>query len=531
MNMKRRVIGLLGIASTVSILGIFDAKEGYSEALLGRLAFFRSGTAWAQDSVELSATEVYQKVIDSVVEIRTPTRTGSGFVFNSDGLILTNAHVIDGSPNVVTVVFADGRQMPADVIGFHDGNLDLAALRIYSSEDLPDLTFSEPESLREGEQVYAVGSPFSIGISITAGLVSRIDRDNSIIQTDAPINPGNSGGPLVNSRGEVVGVNTRIHDVGIGANVGIGYAIAANEVKAFAVAAEEGQVVATRSTSTSAPPEVLTVDGRQNLGLLDESSRLSPIGAYFNMYVFEGAAGQEISIGMSSQELDPFLEIYLSVGPDSNGNYDYQFLAQHDDISQADLSAQLSLVLPENSEYLVIARSFAKETGSYMIGAASGLVSGEDKASEDVRFFCGEALDPVSQENLPTTLAYIPGRQGKISIIYWKSQYFEQFGLTNQQRCIQASSRFQKAYDEGRLGYLRTDILDDQPVVCAVRAQGESCGNNYLFELKPNNNPDLVLEQLAGIITGDTTSPVYQSPSEEYIDMQELLWSKPLEAE
>ncbi|TVQ35563.1 MAG: Do family serine endopeptidase [Geminicoccaceae bacterium] len=159
---------------------------------------------------------------------------GSGFVIDQSGIIVTNAHVI-ADADEVRVVLADGRRLEATVIG-SDAATDLAVLQVEADAPLPTIALGDSDALRVGEPVMAMGNPFGLGGTVTAGIVSARGRTigasafDDFIQTDAPINPGNSGGPLVNAAGEVVGVNTAIFSPS-GGNVGIGFAIPANLVQ------------------------------------------------------------------------------------------------------------------------------------------------------------------------------------------------------------------------------------------------------------------------------------------------------------
>ncbi|MDP2689460.1 MAG: DegQ family serine endoprotease [Deltaproteobacteria bacterium] len=169
---------------------------------------------------------------------------GSGFVINREGYILTNFHVIENATEIIVTLSADKKDYKAEVIG-QDQKLDIALIKIAADGDLPVAAIGDSDGLRIGEWVLAIGNPFGLGGSVTAGIVSQKGRvigagpyDN-FIQTDASINPGNSGGPLFNMRGEVVGINTAI----IAGGQGIGFATPINMVKeVLTQLKEEGKV-------------------------------------------------------------------------------------------------------------------------------------------------------------------------------------------------------------------------------------------------------------------------------------------------
>ena len=156
-----------------------------------------------------------------------PQAVGSGFVIGSDGHVLTNAHVVDGADEV-TVRLSDKREFKAKVLGT-DKRTDIALLKI-EAKDLPKVTIGDPEKLKVGEWVVAIGKPFGLENTMTAGIVSAKGRDlpqeNLVpfIQTDVAINPGNSGGPLFNMKGEVVGINSLIYSR-TGGYMGLAFAI------------------------------------------------------------------------------------------------------------------------------------------------------------------------------------------------------------------------------------------------------------------------------------------------------------------
>jgi len=162
---------------------------------------------------------------------------GSGFVTSTDGYILTNNHVVDDA-NQIKIKLADGKEYDAKVVG-RDPKTDLALLKAEGASGLHALQLGDSDSLKVGSWVVAIGSPFGLEQTVTAGIVSAKGRvigsgpyDN-FIQTDASINPGNSGGPLLNMAGEVVGINTAIFSQS-GGNVGIGFAIPVNMAKEIA---------------------------------------------------------------------------------------------------------------------------------------------------------------------------------------------------------------------------------------------------------------------------------------------------------
>ena len=170
------------------------------------------------DAYSKAVVEAVQRAGPSVVHVKARSGqrggSGSGFVISPDGFVMTNHHVVQGASRL-TVQTSDGRETSADVVG-NDPDTDLAVLRI-NLPDLRHIRFAESGNVRVGQIAIAIGNPLGFDHSVTAGIVSALGRTfpsqtgrliDNVIQTDAPLNPGNSGGPLVNTAGEVIGVNT-----------------------------------------------------------------------------------------------------------------------------------------------------------------------------------------------------------------------------------------------------------------------------------------------------------------------------------
>jgi serine protease Do len=160
---------------------------------------------------------------------------GSGFIIDGDGSIVTNNHVVENAQKIVVKLLADDQEYEAKVVG-RDPKTDIAVIKINAKTPLPTATLGDSDRLEVGEWVVAIGNPFGLDSTVTSGIVSAKGRHigqgpyDNFIQTDASINPGNSGGPLINLRGEVIGINTAIFSR-TGGNMGIGFAIPINLAK------------------------------------------------------------------------------------------------------------------------------------------------------------------------------------------------------------------------------------------------------------------------------------------------------------
>jgi S1-C subfamily serine protease len=181
-------------------------------------------------------TEKVQSPFSPFPQQQQATATGSGFVIDTDGHVLTNNHVVDGASKI-TVKVGDGDTVDATVVGT-DPSSDVALLKLSGdTSDLHPLQLGDSSKLEVGDPVVAIGNPFGLDRTVTSGIVSALQREISapngfsisdVIQTDAPINPGNSGGPLIDASGRVVGINSQIETGGGQGSVGIGFAVPSN---------------------------------------------------------------------------------------------------------------------------------------------------------------------------------------------------------------------------------------------------------------------------------------------------------------
>jgi S1-C subfamily serine protease len=201
------------------------------------------------------AGAIYAQASPAVVSVRTNEGSGTGFLIDRDGTLVTNAHVVGSESRVIVRFGPDGDSLDADVLGV-DASSDLAVLSI-AREAIPKgakpLGFADSRTVRVGDTAIAIGNPFGLDRTATEGIVSGLGREiqapngfsiDQVIQTDAPINPGNSGGPLLDDAGRVIGVNSQIATSGGSqGNVGIGFAVPSNTVREVVPKLKRGQTI------------------------------------------------------------------------------------------------------------------------------------------------------------------------------------------------------------------------------------------------------------------------------------------------
>ncbi|WP_460845957.1 S1C family serine protease [Phytohabitans suffuscus] len=256
---RRGVTSVLFIAVFSALLaGALGGSLGYALAVRGGVG---GGTILGGDPGEAPAVAqrppdslagVAERVAPSVVTVRAATRggssIGSGFVATADGYVITNDHVVEGASGGATVVFNDGSTASGSIVG-HDAESDIAVIKV-SRPNLVPVEFGDSEAIAVGDPVLAFGSPLALANTVTAGIVSALDRTiqsgepggqvryYAAIQTDAAVNQGNSGGPLVDGGGRVVGVNSVIKSLAAdeqqAGNIGLAFAIPINQAKRVA---------------------------------------------------------------------------------------------------------------------------------------------------------------------------------------------------------------------------------------------------------------------------------------------------------
>jgi S1-C subfamily serine protease len=223
--------------------------EGSARGLTARDIYKRDAPGVAYIRAEI--VQQTQSPFDLGPQAQRGTATGSGFVINKDGDILTTAHVVEGASKI-TVSFGHKDAVPAQVIG-RDVSNDLALVRVDpKATKLQPLTLGDARSVQVGDPTIAIGNPFGLDRTLTTGVVSALQRQiqapngftiNNVIQTDAAINPGNSGGPLLDAAGRVIGINSQIATGGNGdGNVGIGFAVPIDTAKKILPQLEKGNV-------------------------------------------------------------------------------------------------------------------------------------------------------------------------------------------------------------------------------------------------------------------------------------------------
>jgi len=336
----------------LSLSGILIAGGAIGAIAIHEIAFTNPNLPQANRALAQSNggwEDVVSQVSPAVVSIETDISSGSGAIISSEGLVLTNAHVVKDVKEV-TVILKDKTRLTAKVIAWggtrKDGkDIDLALLQIQGQPNLPTIRLGSIGSVRVGQEVIAIGSPLSYPDTVTKGIVSRLDSEKGIIQTDAQLNHGNSGGPLLNSQGELIGINTGgrtdadVH--------GINFAISVDRVQYFLAhrelyPPERAQV---RCLGSQSPQQIIPNGAAVNGRLSSNDNILSSDQSFCNLYTFTAKAGHWIAISIASVEFHPSLLLLNPNGRQltwGSGN------ANDDRINQE---------IPQDGTYTIIANS------------------------------------------------------------------------------------------------------------------------------------------------------------------------------
>jgi putative serine protease PepD len=251
----------------LAVTGNLDAQETVGNDAPPAVA--SAGGVSSKDRGDVG--RIFAATSPGVVSIRAGQAGGTGFLVDKDGTIVTNAHVVAGNDEVQVQFDAGPGTVSARVMGA-DASSDLAVLKVDAGavSKVRPLALADSRSVQVGDLAVAIGSPFGLEQTATAGIVSATGREiqapdgfsiDEVIQTDAPINPGNSGGPLLDARGRVIGVNSQIRGSSSGGNVGIGFAVPANAVREVLPALKRGQAVRHPYIGVSTSPASTTGSG------------------------------------------------------------------------------------------------------------------------------------------------------------------------------------------------------------------------------------------------------------------------------
>ena len=243
-NFLYLVMGALSVAIVAGVLaasGVFDRSDATAQSPSATATPSASSAA-----VPTDVSDIYRRVSPGVVYIASTTSqgqaSGSGWVYSSDGTIVTNDHVVEGAGKVSVRFTENGDPIDAQVVGT-DPSTDIAVLKIDPSQvegGVKPLQLADSKQIEPGQPAIAIGSPFGLQGTVTSGIVSALGREiqapngftiSGVIQTDAAINPGNSGGPLLDDGGRVIGINSQIATNGSDSNSGVGFAVPIDTVK------------------------------------------------------------------------------------------------------------------------------------------------------------------------------------------------------------------------------------------------------------------------------------------------------------
>lgn len=379
----------LTVATAPSCLARFGStallilQAGIGTAIISEIAASSPGYRFSQiaqaNTPKDPAQQVYDKAHPAVVYIEGKAKggryTGSGVIIEADGLILTNAHVIEDT-EAIEVMLSNGKTYPAEIVAMgSSGCTDLALLKIKPNGQLPTIQFATVNTAQRGQRAYAVGYPRGIiPSSITQGIISNLYPERGEIQTDASLNPGNSGGALLNAAGELIGINTYTRRDSQSMNFALSVEAASAFIQSYqqrVSSAVGAQVKFSNQTDTKA--QSISLQNQAITATLQKADHLHCANddyvGYSDLYTFEGQAGQPYMLMMSSPEFES--ELVLE---DEQGHV----VAESQPIG--DRAVQLMGKLPQTGTYTVIARAKGgNEEGDYQIRTFSPILVRQDR--------------------------------------------------------------------------------------------------------------------------------------------------------
>jgi hypothetical protein len=371
------------------------------------------------DSEEQANIRVYQLASPAVVSIRTESGNGSGTIIDPKGLVLTSGHVVRGA-NKITVSLANQQRYQGQVIAI-SRNPDLALIQLENVKSaLPVIKFSSSAQVLVGQRVFAIGDPFGrFAGTLTTGIISRIDRDRQLLQTDAAINPGNSGGPLLNSQAELIGINTSIFTTSRDTRTGIGFAISGDTAQVFVKSVQTGKFVDRSPEPVAAS---ILLNGKTVFNSFSAADETLPDGSYYKPYKFVGKSNQSIAIEMRSNEVDSFLALFDPKG---------MKIAEDDD-SGGKKDAQIKVKLPISGTYTIYANSYALgEIGRFSLTARLNGTESTTSTNQAIilqrRGILNGNSESLTKDGTPFDLVEFQAEAGQTVRISLSSQDFQPY--------------------------------------------------------------------------------------------------------
>ncbi|MGF1495309.1 MAG: trypsin-like peptidase domain-containing protein [Elainellaceae cyanobacterium] len=344
----------------LAIYGLLTLQTAIASTLVGEIILTTPNGIMSRAAVAQSSQA--DAVDEAVVFVQTDRGSGSGVIVESDGLIITNAHVVEDARQVTVNI--GGEQVDADVVAMGSSQcLDLALLRVEGQTNLPTIELAEADAMQKRQPVYAMGYPGGVparSASVVQGIISNIHHHEGFLQLDAAINPGNSGGAIIDRDNmKLLGVATaRMRD-----REGITFAISIDKVRAFidayhqGITAPLGQFVIPGSEDNAVPQPISLDSGSISGNLEANDSRLCGDFSETDLYTFEAEAGQSVMFNITSQQMEMFLALI-----DPSGNV-LQF-----DNSDRGRSAFVLEKLTQSGTYTVMINTTQPgEVGSYQL--------------------------------------------------------------------------------------------------------------------------------------------------------------------